>query len=451
MQPDPGQPSEEERRRAACRAMASAPGLVRYAARFTRSLHDAEDAYQRTMEIALLRAPTTEEPRFTAWLHTVLRNEALAVARARRRETPGHGEDVALTAAEALTATGGPEASAEWRERYRAVQDALSGLTESQRVCLMLQSAGASYERIADVTGYSRRKVERSVLEGRAALYRWEVRLASGAVCERLDPLIDKASRGEATAAERRKVARHVRHCNPCRALLRSRRESTDWLASLVPIALLAGEALRAGPADPTPLMAYWERLTGGATVRAGIAVQTLMEMPSAALARVGAGTAAVVVAGAAGAPILADAVRPGPPAPVPVAQVALTAPQTEEVSVTTSAATDVRRSLREREGRRGAGAAARRPRVVVRERPAPARVQRRTALEPGTARHVPAPPAEVGAPPAAPPAPMPAPAPIAPPPPARAAVPAPAPSRATPPVAPAASDSQVVALEFGP
>ena len=40
-------------------AMASAPGLIRYASRFTRSVEDAEDAYQRAMEIALTRAPVT--------------------------------------------------------------------------------------------------------------------------------------------------------------------------------------------------------------------------------------------------------------------------------------------------------------------------------------------------------------------------------------------------------
>ena len=87
-------PSADDRRQAACMAMGSAPGLIRFAARYTRSLHDAEDAYQRAMEIALTRAPVTEQRRFMAWLHTVLRNEALAVAKIRRREGPGLEADV---------------------------------------------------------------------------------------------------------------------------------------------------------------------------------------------------------------------------------------------------------------------------------------------------------------------------------------------------------------------
>ena len=311
-------------------AMGSAPGLIRFAARYTRSLHDAEDAYQRAMEIALTRAPVTEQRRFMAWLHTVLRNEALAVAKIRRREGPGFEADVPEAYENSLEEAVGIDALAEWRERYRSIQDGLAGLTDAQRICLMLQSAGVSYERIHEITGYSLRKVERSVLEGRARLAAWEVRLASGEACERLDPLIDRVAAAQATAKEARVVSRHVRHCGHCRAVLRDRRESNEWLAGLVPVALLSGQAF-AGTPDPTPVIAWWERVSGGATVRMGTMVQMAMDLPSSALAKVGAGTAAIAVAGAAGAPIVADAVRPGtpdtPPAEIARSAAAPTAP----------------------------------------------------------------------------------------------------------------------------
>jgi RNA polymerase sigma factor (sigma-70 family) len=309
-------PTPDERRHAACLAMGKAPGLIRFAARYTRSLHDAEDAYQRTMEIALSRAPVTDTPRFMAWLHTVLRHEALAVARTRRRESPGREIDVAETVADRVEDDVAIDALAEWRERYRSIQDGLAGLTEAQRTCLILQSSGASYDRIGELTGYSRRKVERSVLEGRASLRSWEVRLASGEVCERMGSVIDRVAQGEATARERRSVTRHVRHCGPCRALLRDRRESNEWLANLVPLALISGEALLRTP-DPSPALAWWDRIATGATVRAGTVVQMALDMPSSALAKIGAGTAAVAVAGAAGAPlIIDDVVRPAAPQP---------------------------------------------------------------------------------------------------------------------------------------
>lgn len=307
-------------------AMGSAPGLIRFAARYTRSLHDAEDAYQRAMEIALTRAPVTEQRRFMAWLHTVLRNEALAVAKARRREGPGVEADVPEAYENTLEDAVAVDALAEWRERYRSIQDGLAGLTDAQRICLMLQTAGVSYERIREITGFSLRKVERSVLEGRARLAAWEVRLASGEACERLDPLIDRVAAGQATAKEARVVSRHVRHCGHCRAVLRDRRESNEWLAGLVPVALLSGQALTGAP-DPTPVIAWWERVSGGATVRMGTMVQMAMDLPSSAMAKVGAGTAAIAVAGAAGAPIVADAVRPGavPPPTAAITRSAVT------------------------------------------------------------------------------------------------------------------------------
>ncbi len=311
-------PTDDERRHAACVAMGSAPGLIRFATRFTRSLHDAEDAYQRAMEIALTRAPVVEPQRYMAWLHTVLRNEALAVARTRRRETPGTEADVAEAYEERLHEAVPLDALAEWRERYRSIQDGLAGLTDAQRVCLMLQTAGASYERIRQITGYSLRKVERSVLEGRRSLAAWELRLASGEACLRLDDAIGRVAAGDATPAERRVVSRHVRHCGSCRATLRHRRDSGQWLAGLVPVGLIGGQALVGAP-DPTPALAWWERIAAGATVRAGTFVQMAMEMPGHAMAKVGAGTAAVAMAGAAGAPLVVDALAPPPP-PAPAA-----------------------------------------------------------------------------------------------------------------------------------
>ncbi len=308
-QPSPG-PSAEDRRRAACTAMASAPGLVRYAARFTRSLPDAEDAYQRAMEIALVSAPVVEPRRFRAWLHTVVRNEAIAISRARRREGPAGGEDAALTASRSVEDPLRPDAVAEWRERYRAVQDALAALTESQRICVMLKSTGASYVEIATVTGFSLRKVERSVLEGRAGLHAWESRMAAGQECDKVRPALERVADGSASRPDSRGVSRHTRHCHGCRALLRARRQSYEGLASLVPPALVIGEVAHALPADPSQALGYWDRLSGGATVKVGQAVQVALDLPGAVSAKLGAGAAAAVLAGAAGGPAVVDAVR---------------------------------------------------------------------------------------------------------------------------------------------
>jgi RNA polymerase sigma factor (sigma-70 family) len=423
---DVSHPTDDERRRAACDAMSSAPGLIRYAARYTRSLQDAEDAYQRAMEIALTRAPTVEPQRFMAWLRTVLRNEALAVWSARRREGPGLAADVAGAEGAAVADAVSVDVLAEWRERYRAIQDGLAGLTDAQRTCLMLQTAGASYERIRELTGFSLRKVERSVLEGRAGLQRWEVRLASGEACQRLDAAIWRVAGGQATPKEQRAVARHVKHCGTCRATLRDRRQSNEWLAALVPVALIGGQVM-AGAPDPTPMFPWWERVADGATVRVGTMVHMAMELPGAALAKVGAGTAAAVVAGAAALPLVTDASSPPAPPAAPVAAAAAeaSAEPANPAPARTEPVAPVRQARPHSQARRAASTARRpsRPRAQAAARHAAARRQTQTV---SAARQ----PARSA------PAPVPS-------------SPAPAPVTSTP-SAPAPSPA-AVALEFGP
>jgi RNA polymerase sigma factor (sigma-70 family) len=298
-------------------AMAAAPGLVRYAARYSPSIHDAEDAYQRAMEIALTRAPVTEQRAFMAWLYTVIRNEAINISRKRRREGPGALEDLAVSLTERAEEALGPDAVAEWRERYGAIRDGLAGLTESQRVCLMLKSAGAAYAEIAEATGFSMRKIERSVLEGRERLHAWQLRLADGAECERLRPALERAAEHEATQDEARAVSRHIRHCGSCRSALAARRQSVQGLAALVPVALVATHIGGVRPPDPSFVFSYWDRISAGFVVRASQVVQTAMELPGMVGVKVGAGAAALAVAGVAGAPLVVSAVhQPAPKQP---------------------------------------------------------------------------------------------------------------------------------------
>ncbi len=307
---DPTEPTDEERRHAVCRALASGPGLIRFAGRYTDSVEDAEDAYQRALEVALTRAPVTEDRRFLSWLFAVLKHEALAVSRTRRREGPAPGEDVGESLAEAADVGPSPEGVAEWRMRLRGLQDALASLTQAQRICLMLQSAGASYQAICTITGYSRRKVERSVLEGRRSLHAWELRLAGGDVCDGLRDTIERVGAGEASRGEERKLGRHIRHCQACRADLRSRRQSHEWLGALVPGALLAHAAEQSIDADPTPMLAHWERAAGTVSFRLAQLAQLATDVYAAATTKIGLGAATVAIAGAAGAPLVVDAVK---------------------------------------------------------------------------------------------------------------------------------------------
>jgi RNA polymerase sigma factor (sigma-70 family) len=297
--------------------MGQGAALLRYAARYTPTLQDAEDAYQRAMLIALTKAPTVDGDQFMAWLHTVLRNEAIAIARTQTREGPAPGADVAESLSETLEAPLAVDSIAAWRERYRALDEALEGLTEPQRICLILQCAGESYDRIHVITGYSLRKIERSVLEGRRALRHWQVELIEGAVCERMSPMIDRAVTGEADRRERRRVSKHIAHCGACRGRMRRERELRNRLAVLAPLPLLAGAPVTVP--DPGHALAWWDRLTQSATVHTGTAAQTISDLSGSGVARLSAGGVAVVLAGVAGLPLVVDATNtPARPAEKP-------------------------------------------------------------------------------------------------------------------------------------
>jgi RNA polymerase sigma factor (sigma-70 family) len=315
------EPSAEERRQAVCAALAGAPGLIRYAARFTRSIEDAEDAYQRSMEIALTRAPVIDAAGFSSWLHVVIKNEAMAIADARRRELPMPDRDLEASAThERAAATSEPDAVMEWRERYRAIHDAMCGLTHSQRTCLMLRSAGLSRPEIAAITGYSERKIHRSIIEARSRLHAWEIRMAAGAECERAGELIDMTMDDRATRRERRALSRHLHHCHACRVRYRSRRDQVRALGSMVPVTLIGSEIFQRGTPDPSFVLTWWERVANSASGRTTHAMQLMTDLPALASTKAGAGAIAAAAAGAIGAPVMIDAVRSDRPIQTPPA-----------------------------------------------------------------------------------------------------------------------------------
>jgi len=298
------EPTTDDRRRAVCAAMGKAPSLVRYAARYTASLDDAEDVYQRAMEIALTKAPTVEADAFLAWLYTVVRHEALAVIQGRRREPLGISADIATAETPAGDASS-PERIAEWRERHRGVRDALDSLSEQQRTCVMLQSTGLTYDQIATLTGFSRRQIERSIARGRRRLAVWEEKLASGAACEQLRPILERILHGEASQRDRRRAAKHTAACAACRASMVHSHALRQSLAGLVPIAVLAGINYEPLAADPVAAFDLGERVALGAAARLVHITGPLADLPVVGLGRVGAGVGAIVIAFIAAMPLL--------------------------------------------------------------------------------------------------------------------------------------------------
>lgn len=339
------------RRRSVAHALTVAPTLIRFALKFTGSLEDAEDAYQRGMEIALREGPDTDPASFLNWLHIIIRNEAMRLARIRRRETPHIDDELIELAGTTTEGYNDGLRVVTWRERYRTVQDALGGLNDAQRVCLILRTAGASHGEIGEITGFSPRQVERSIVEGRARLRDGELQLGAGRRCGEIAPLIDLVVDGGSTAADRRRLTRHTRHCAACRTAFRARRDQSRLLASLVPGLLVAPGVMPALGPDPTLAIGWWDRVSTGATVRMGHLTQLWFDIPALASTRAGASAIVAATAAALGTPMVVQAMRDEPtPRPAPVvarapAPVAPVAPVRQTTpTVTTKPAATIRR-----------------------------------------------------------------------------------------------------------
>src|SRR5204863_1159305 len=93
--------------------------IMATARRYSATPEDAEDAYQRGLEILLTKAPSTSEDDLVPWLKTVVKHEAFAVRKQRWRTPPvsailDDGEEPAEPAA-----PGSADEDAERRERLR--------------------------------------------------------------------------------------------------------------------------------------------------------------------------------------------------------------------------------------------------------------------------------------------------------------------------------------------
>jgi RNA polymerase sigma factor (sigma-70 family) len=145
--------------------------LRRTARRHSLCGDDAEDAYQRALEILLTKAPPCEPARLAAWMHTVTKREAMAVRRGRERLLGARfsaERDGEPQGADALPGERpGPPELAERRERVERSSEALAALKPHERRALVLKAEGYSYAEIQELCGWTYTKVNRCMAEGR--------------------------------------------------------------------------------------------------------------------------------------------------------------------------------------------------------------------------------------------------------------------------------------------
>src|SRR6185436_14491535 len=221
---------EAARKRAAVEMIARHEGdLRRTARRFSLDAGDAEDAYQRALEIVLTKAPTTDPRELIRWTQTVTKHEALAVRQIRERllgsRPPTSREGLTPDPlASVPSSSDGPEEQAERREEMARSREALRALKPAELRALGLLAEGYSYVEIGAMTGFSQTKVNRVLAEGRSRFRDLVSRSEDGTRCRELRPLLSAFCDGEAKPGDVETVREHLRACAHCRATMRAYR-----------------------------------------------------------------------------------------------------------------------------------------------------------------------------------------------------------------------------------
>src|SRR4051812_5745818 len=203
------------------------------ARRYALTAEDAEDAYQRGLEILLTKAPSTSADDLVPWLKTVVKHEAFALRKQREKHgVPTEHDD----SAPGLVDT---HEHVERLDQLQRGAEAMQRLKPQEVRCMLLLAEGHSYAEICAITGFSYTKVNRCLAEGRLSFMKRVDGIETGAGSRRLAPLVSAAADGEAGAEEMLVVRRHLRSCLACRASLREARAVPARVAALAPAGIV--------------------------------------------------------------------------------------------------------------------------------------------------------------------------------------------------------------------
>ena len=229
------------RKRAAVELIRNHDTALRSSARrYSICADDADDAYQRGIEILLSKAPTTDLRQLLPWTRTVIKHEALAVRKARERtlarpgpaNAEGDPEDWISLIPSSLD---GPDERVVKREKVARSREALAQLKPHELKALTMLAEGYSYAEIASINSWTRTKVNRCLAEGRQRFRSVFGESERGERCIEFEPLISACCDGEVEPGRRAEVEDHLAACGHCRATLRTYRAAPKAAAALLP------------------------------------------------------------------------------------------------------------------------------------------------------------------------------------------------------------------------
>ena len=275
----------------------------------------AEDIAQEVFIAALRRLRATERPiAFKPWIYEIAKNACIDEFRRARRTREVPLETDAEDAAPMRLVSHGADAAVEHKQRLDDLRGAFHGLSDSHhRIIVMRELEGRSYTQIGESLGMTKPVVESTLFRARRKLSEEYEELVTGRRCDRVQSVI--AAEGDRPLQmlgikERRLLARHLAHCQPCRR--HARMAGID--ESFFKTPSIAGKIAALLPI-PWLRIRHAHHSSGGESVtstggqRSAAAVQSLQNAaayvdpsgPAAGLGRMAAAAAAIVVAGAGG------------------------------------------------------------------------------------------------------------------------------------------------------
>jgi RNA polymerase sigma factor (sigma-70 family) len=185
----------------------------------------AEDVTQEVFISALRRLRDTERPiAFKPWIYQIAKNACIDELRRARRsiEVPlDEHEERPDRDGDLLARDPGPEVVIESKQQLEDLRGAFRGVSEvHHRILVLRELEGLSYREIGECLGMSRPVVESTLFRARRRLAEEYEELISGRRCERTRALIDGwegRPLRRLGVRERRQLARHLAHCQPCR------------------------------------------------------------------------------------------------------------------------------------------------------------------------------------------------------------------------------------------
>jgi RNA polymerase sigma factor (sigma-70 family) len=289
--------------------------ITGYVQKMVKDHARAEDVTQEVFMSALRRMRETERPiAFKPWVYEIARNACIDQFRRSQR-----GEEVSYDATDGLPATdhlqlvtrdASPEDAFDTKQRLDHLCGAFGGLSGTHHQILVLRELeGLSYREIGERLGMSRPAVESTLFRARRRLTEEYDDLVSGRRCARVQSIMAEAAEGMLGARDRRRLARHLSYCQPCRRHARvlgveatPTRSVAAKLAALIPFPaflrrrdLAQADPTTRGPAgvQVSSTLAQWSaNASAAAEPLAGWAKATLTAA-AVALAGVGAGITA--------------------------------------------------------------------------------------------------------------------------------------------------------------